>query len=343
MQKYLSPLVLLLFIPLISSAAFFERDLYFGIRNSADVIKLQEFLRDEGLYDGPVTGNFLVLTREAIKNFQRREKIEPALGYFGPKTRARAKEILEKGKSSTGSDSNILVPERSEAKLKGLPSPTQDLIASLTAQIQALQARLQELRQQASSTAQPVSEPSPSAASVSTPVFVSAPASATSSASIPTSTPAVLEIKGNAQTPFPEIATTPLKLGDITVSNHTSSGVELLQFIVDITDDMNSQLNRGRGVFFLIRSGTTTFDTAISKTPFTFLSKDPRGEPVGPNVSRLNLPYNAALKPGEERVISLWIENLDLVLNGTLAVELKEVLTSETVSTAGNFKFTLTK
>jgi hypothetical protein len=49
------------------------------------------------------------------------------------------------------------------------------------------------------------------------------------------------------------------------------------------------------------------------------------------------------LKPGEERVISLWIENLDLVLNGTLTVELKEVLTSEMVSTAGNFKFILTK
>lgn len=80
--------------PSVAFAAEFERDLYFGIYNNSGVKILQEFLRDEGIYTGPVTGNFLLLTQEGVKRFQEREKISPIFGYFGPKTRARANAIL---------------------------------------------------------------------------------------------------------------------------------------------------------------------------------------------------------------------------------------------------------
>lgn len=72
----------------------FNRDLYFGLRNDPDVIALQEFLKKEELYPGSVTGNYFSLTRKAVQKFQTREKIYPAGGRFGPKTRQRANELL---------------------------------------------------------------------------------------------------------------------------------------------------------------------------------------------------------------------------------------------------------
>jgi len=72
----------------------FSRDLYFGLQQDLDITKLQEFLSDEGLYSGPITGNFFSLTLKAVKAFQAREGITPVAGYFGPKTRMRANELL---------------------------------------------------------------------------------------------------------------------------------------------------------------------------------------------------------------------------------------------------------
>lgn len=73
--------------------AAFDANLSYGSRNKSAVIELQQFLLDQGVYGGPVTGNFLTLTRTGVQAFQIREKIYPALGYFGPLTRTRAKEL----------------------------------------------------------------------------------------------------------------------------------------------------------------------------------------------------------------------------------------------------------
>ena len=81
-------------MPLFASAQTFERDLEFGMQNDTDVTKLQEFLTDEGLYSGPITGNFFSLTLKAVKKFQTREGIAPAAGYFGPKTRAKVNTVF---------------------------------------------------------------------------------------------------------------------------------------------------------------------------------------------------------------------------------------------------------
>lgn len=94
MKRALPISTILLLIPLFSFAVSFERDLYFGLKNNSDVTSLQGFLRDEGIYSGPVTGNFFSLTQTAVKKFQEREKITPAVGYFGPKSRARANTLL---------------------------------------------------------------------------------------------------------------------------------------------------------------------------------------------------------------------------------------------------------
>ncbi len=80
-----------------AARAAFDRDLSYGIMASPAVTELQQFLRTQGVYGGPVTGNFLGLTRQAVSAFQAREGIAPAAGYFGPKTRARADQLNSGG------------------------------------------------------------------------------------------------------------------------------------------------------------------------------------------------------------------------------------------------------
>ena len=53
-----------------TSVITFDRDLYFGMRNDSDVSNFQEFLTDQGLYTGSISGNFFILTRNAVKKFQ---------------------------------------------------------------------------------------------------------------------------------------------------------------------------------------------------------------------------------------------------------------------------------
>jgi peptidoglycan hydrolase-like protein with peptidoglycan-binding domain len=69
--------------------ALVSRDLYFGMRNSNDVMTLQSFLLSRGYYNGPVTGNFLGLTLVGVKNFQKANGL-PVTGYFGPLSRKLA-------------------------------------------------------------------------------------------------------------------------------------------------------------------------------------------------------------------------------------------------------------
>src|SRR3989344_8987855 len=72
----------------------FNRDLYVGMRGN-DVSNLQEFLTEEGYYAGPVSGYFGLLTVQAVKKFQSAHGINPT-GYFGPRTRAIANQIVQR-------------------------------------------------------------------------------------------------------------------------------------------------------------------------------------------------------------------------------------------------------
>lgn len=75
-------------------ASKFSRDLYFGLSGD-DVVVLQIFLINKNV--GPqavklakvgATGKFFSLTKNALIEFQKNACISPAIGYFGPKTRA---------------------------------------------------------------------------------------------------------------------------------------------------------------------------------------------------------------------------------------------------------------
>ncbi len=85
------------------SVANFDHDLYFGLKNDPDISSLQELLTDQGYYAGPISGNYFLLTFQAVKKFQSSNGIRPS-GYFGSKTRALANQIVQKLVSSVCSE-----------------------------------------------------------------------------------------------------------------------------------------------------------------------------------------------------------------------------------------------
>lgn len=89
------PVLFLILLPQIVLAQVFTRNLYFGLRNDSDVVRLQNFLRDQNFFVySESTGNFFTATLDAVKKFQRAQGIQPAAGYFGPISRAKANAIL---------------------------------------------------------------------------------------------------------------------------------------------------------------------------------------------------------------------------------------------------------
>src|SRR3989344_1195948 len=66
----------------------FLRALSFGMAGGADVVAFSKILQNEGVYSGPISGNFFTLTRSAVKAFQTKYGIQ-ALGNVGPATRAK--------------------------------------------------------------------------------------------------------------------------------------------------------------------------------------------------------------------------------------------------------------
>lgn len=94
-MRYNKLIFVLLVLAPISVSAAFSRDLYFGMRNDQDVMRLQELLRSQGHFNYPEnTGNFFMATRLAVAKFQAAHGITPAVGYFGPLTRLVANKLL---------------------------------------------------------------------------------------------------------------------------------------------------------------------------------------------------------------------------------------------------------
>lgn len=138
-----SIIIALLLFPFFSYASF-TKDLYYGVRGDAEVQALQEFLADQGQYTGAASGNFFSLTLSAVKKFQIANNISPASGYFGPKTRAKANQILETAGVSTDS-----VKNEDNAPVSApvvAPKTANDVVASLASQIVLLQQQLATLQ-----------------------------------------------------------------------------------------------------------------------------------------------------------------------------------------------------
>lgn len=127
----------------------FSKNLYFGMQKDSEVTKLQEFLTSEGIYSGPITGNFFSLTLKAVKDFQTRESISPAAGFFGPLTRTRANQTL--GAQVQALESQAVAETGTTTPSITPPKTTNDVVASLQAQIDLLMKQLALAQQQASS------------------------------------------------------------------------------------------------------------------------------------------------------------------------------------------------
>lgn len=137
--------IFFILFPIITSASF-DRDLYYGLRNDAHIQELQEFLTEQNFYSSSITGSFFSLTLKAVKDFQIANAIFPAAGYFGPKSRAKANEILVSqgisGSSVTteeGTTTQVMVP---------VPKTTDDVVSILMAQIALLQKQIEALQAQ---------------------------------------------------------------------------------------------------------------------------------------------------------------------------------------------------
>ena len=138
---------LVVLFPQISfGAEQFSRDLSFGFQQDSDVTKLQEFLSDEGLYSGPITGNFFSLTLKAVKTFQSREGITPAAGYFGPKTRVRANTLL--GAQIQTSNQQAIAETRQNIVQSATPQTTNNSISNIQSQLNHLLKQINLLQQQ---------------------------------------------------------------------------------------------------------------------------------------------------------------------------------------------------
>lgn len=125
----------LLIIPVTSEAAF-DVSLKYGAKGSA-VIELQEFLTSQGVYTGPITGNFYSLTLQGVKAFQTANLL-PSTGYFGPMSRAKANDLIAADLSSSDQE------EVQEFGSVSAPTNT-DAIDALYAQISALSQKIAEL------------------------------------------------------------------------------------------------------------------------------------------------------------------------------------------------------
>jgi len=93
MKKLIAVLVgVLLLLPSLTMALEpFNKDLRYGMTKNAEVKRMQEFLRDEGLYKGAITGNYYTLTRDAVRKYQKNNGLK-VTGLFDKVTRSKVNE-----------------------------------------------------------------------------------------------------------------------------------------------------------------------------------------------------------------------------------------------------------
>lgn len=398
MKKTFVAGVIVFLTPVAAFAAGFDRDLYFGMRSDADVTRLQEFLKAQTLYQGPITGNFFALTRAAVAGFQRREGIIPPVGYFGAKTRARAQAIL----------AGTPVP----APIAAAANTAEDLLAkiqSIQAQIKALQAQQEQTASSSvTASATTTTPPAPKLSFTKSPYLaeagfvsdfplgarypyrirldwatdasgvidesvtcapslkVGAPSGRATlyypepradylcsvtvkdqaggqvSGEVKFRTPPWVSVYGKADIIFPEIEISPFKIGEFRVFNGTSTDALFANFELLLTDKMDSIPNRGKKISFLLRDGSANTDPLISKTDFTIFSTIPRVEES--HKIPLNFPFAVSLKPGEEKLVSVWVENMSFVKSGTLSLKTTAIATTDSGDQPrGFFEFNLTR
>ena len=154
----------------VAKADTFNNNLYYGIRENTDVSQLQEFLTTQGLYSGPISGNFFSLTLAAVEQFQTSQNITPAAGYFGPVTRTKMNALIDQ---QVQASNNQAITETSSTPLTPTPTTTSNSGNSLQAQLNALIQELALLEGQAQ-TQQSTSAPAISQPTVTQPLITNA-------------------------------------------------------------------------------------------------------------------------------------------------------------------------
>ncbi len=87
----------------------FTSDMHYG-STGPEVVALQEFLHEQGVFTGNATGNFYSITLKAVKDFQRAEGITPISGFVGPITRGVINGILSEQAPVSEGDATTTKP-----------------------------------------------------------------------------------------------------------------------------------------------------------------------------------------------------------------------------------------
>jgi hypothetical protein len=233
----------------LAHAQNFTGNLHFGLQNNPQVTQLQEFLTAQGLYSGPVTGNFYSLTMSAVKAFQTQRGISPASGYFGPLTIAAANEII-----ATTAETSV--------------PPAQALSAAAKLEIQTLLQEVAQLQQQlqlSESSTAPVATQNIQPSVQQQPQIVPPVQQNTTTTPAPVSVPAQISV-----------SPTPYGFSWTPAGATSNRGKTTNDEIADVT------FNPGNGTI-LLNSMTITFSgTAASSTGFLSGVKllDPSGNTV---------------------------------------------------------------
>ncbi|MBI4134780.1 MAG: peptidoglycan-binding protein [Candidatus Sungbacteria bacterium] len=271
MKKVILLVVIAGTFPFLGHAAEFSRNLFLGTRGD-DVKALQEFLaRDALLYpEGIISGYFGALTKRAVVRFQEREKIMPAAGFVGEKTRARLNALS-----------------------LAAPSTPVSPVEALEAQLLLLQQMLREMEEKAKAAttslpAEPINTPE-------LPLPVPPPEA-------PPMMNSVLLSGGGTRA----LAGT-VVLGGITVTNQATSSTVIFRIRVDMEENINAPQLRGTNFDVVLRGGLTTDDPVLTRQRMRIPGVFPGEGRV--NKDFTSLYAGVTLAPGEARVLGLWAED----------------------------------
>ncbi len=119
-----------------NTSALFTNDLFSGMKNNDDVLRLQTLLaNDKDIYpEGILSGNFGPSTLRAVKRFQAKYGL-PQLGRVGPATRKKLNEIFGVQQLSPP-----MMPPTSQSS-----SANDAVVQQLQEQLQALQSQLKTM------------------------------------------------------------------------------------------------------------------------------------------------------------------------------------------------------
>ncbi len=96
----------------------FSRDLSVG-SDGDDVRELQRFLASQGFFKAATSQTFGAVTKQALLQFQKKFNINPATGYFGPKTRDYINSITQP-QPQPAFDPNVIDPSKTKVYVDGI-------------------------------------------------------------------------------------------------------------------------------------------------------------------------------------------------------------------------------